>query len=76
MNLRSYLPKYFAEDEFVSIDLDTFYKTYSSDSHMTALETIFAEGVRYALETHELHSENEVQRIAVAQALGMGKVFK
>jgi hypothetical protein len=75
MNLRSYLPGYFANDEFVSINMDKFYKTCSSDSYITALEEIFAEGVRYALELHEVHPD-DVQRIAVAQVMGMGNNLK
>jgi len=81
MNLRDYLPNYFNENEFVSIDLSGIYKTHSAHSHLMALETIFAEGVKYALEVYELHPElteqfkEDDQLIAVRQALSMGKSF-
>jgi len=104
INLRSYLPDQYTEDEFVMINLENLYKERSRESHEAALEAIFAEGVKYANEVFEVgmddynelkaryetllakvsasesvgYEGNEAiaQKEAVAQTLGMGKVFE
>jgi hypothetical protein len=50
LNLHDIAPEHFTEDEFPMIDLDAFYKYHSQHSHLTALEKIFAEGVKYTID--------------------------
>lgn len=54
LNLHTYLPDQYPENELIMINLENLYKERSRESHEVALEAIFAEGVKYANEVHEL----------------------